>query len=78
MVKIRGRFDEGSGQETAGRCPPQRLGYASGLLATLLWGSSFGGSKLLMSELSPLTVQAGRFALGAVRFMQRNPGIEKS
>jgi O-acetylserine/cysteine efflux transporter len=45
------------------------LGYAAGLLATLLWASSYIGAKLVMAELTPLAVLAARLVLGAAAYL---------
>ena len=47
---------------------PRAFGYAAGLLATFLWGSSFVGSKLAMAGLTPLAVLAARLVLGAAAY----------
>ncbi len=45
------------------------LGYAAGLVATLLWASSYIGSKLAVAELTPLAVVAVRLVLGGAAYL---------
>jgi drug/metabolite transporter (DMT)-like permease len=52
------------------RKPPSvSLGYAAALLTTLIWGSSFVATRLLLGELAPLSVQALRFLFGSLAYL---------
>jgi len=47
------------------RLPNQLTGLTLGLGAILFWGFSFVGTKLALSEISPIAVVVGRTAVGA-------------
>ena len=51
------------------RAPEVSLGYAAALLTTLIWGSSFVGTRLLLGEVAPLSVQALRFLFGTLAYL---------
>jgi len=50
----------------ASAMPSSRRGYALVLFASVLWGTSFPGSKLTVSSVDPLFLTFARMGLGAL------------